>query len=67
MSVVFRFCTFTLEMRFGVLASMYIRISILLADEIVLSVERRLCNSAAYAVDAWKFVNFDPRDYSDLS
>jgi hypothetical protein len=38
-------------MRFGVLALMYIRIRVLLADEVVLSVERRLSNSAAYAVN----------------
>ena len=62
----FRFCKFTLEMRFGVLASMYIRIRVLLADFVVLSVERRLSNSAAYAVEVWKFVNFAAR-YSDLS
>jgi hypothetical protein len=53
-------------MRFGVLASMDIRIRVLLADVVVLSLERRLSNSAAYAVEAWKFVNFDARD-SDLS
>ena len=62
----FRFCKFTLEMRFGVLASMHIRIRLLLADVVVLSVERRLNNSAAYIVEVWKFMNFSAR-YSDLS
>ena len=62
----FRRCKFALEMRFGVLASMYIRIRLLLADDVVLSVERRLSNSAACAVEAWNFVNFDARD-SELS
>jgi hypothetical protein len=45
---------------------MIIGISLLLADYVVLPVERRLSNSAAYAVEASKFVNFDARDF-DLS
>jgi len=63
---VFCFCKFTLEMRFGVLALMYVRIRVLLADVVVLFVERRLSNLAVYVEEAWKFVNFDARD-SDLS
>jgi len=53
-------------MRFGVLALMYVRIRVLLADVVVLFVERRLSNLAVYVEEAWKFVNFDARD-SDLS
>jgi hypothetical protein len=53
-------------MRFEVLELMCVRIRVLLFDVLVLSVARRLSNSAAYAVEAWKFVNFHARD-SELS